>query len=247
MSFKEIYRSTVRINKNKFLFPHAPISDYAFRQLSFFLTPFFIIGHFSPNTISVFGLLIGLISAGLIAFGSNNLFPLGILLYFFGIIVDYCDGNVARITQRSTFFGRFIDGVIDIILLCAIRLALVSVVLYKIQNEGLMWIGITCAVLTPFHHLYFDRYSAFARWINQETKTNIKPYIKSHIFPRANNILLDLQFLCLLLMSLMIENNNFIYLCSLYFLINITMGVFYIIIHTIYSYNNMKVSASEHR
>ena len=53
MSFKAVYKRTMEINKSKFSFPNTPIFEFIFRELSFFLTPFFIIGKLSPNKISV--------------------------------------------------------------------------------------------------------------------------------------------------------------------------------------------------
>jgi len=245
MSYKAIFKKTVETNNAVFLFLNLPIHLFVFRQLSFFLTPFFIMAKFSPNVISSLGLFVGLISTGLIGLGSNDYFSISIFLYLFAIVLDFCDGNVARITNNSTYFGRFLDGVIDIVLCCALRLALTSVALYKFQNETLMWLGIICTVLTPFHHLYFDRYSAFCRWIKEETKIDIKPYLR--LFPGLNSILLDVQFVCIILFPLMIENKNFIYLCSLYFIIHIFLGLLYICFHTLYSYNYMRISASKHR
>ena len=40
-----------------------------------------------------------------------------------------------------------------------------------IDNYGIIWLGwlgIISTVLLPAHFLYYDRYSAFSRWINEE-------------------------------------------------------------------------------
>ena len=47
--------------------------------------------------------------------GIDNLLVVAILLFFLCTILDFCDGCVARYNYNSSFYGRFIDGLVDII------------------------------------------------------------------------------------------------------------------------------------
>ena len=236
MIFKETFKEIVKINKNEFIFMKSPVYVFFLRQFSFFLTPLLLAIKLTPNQISLIGLFLGFFATGLMSIGYNNYYTIGIFIYILSLLFDFCDGNVARVTNRSTFYGRFIDGAMDIALCCALRFSLAYIALNKFQNEKLMWIGVLCMTMTPFHHLYLDRYSAFARWIKEDLNVNIKPYIRSLTLERINCILLDLQFICIIIFPFIINKNEFIYVCYLYFIINILLAIYYIGLHTIYSF-----------
>lgn len=246
MRYMDLYKKGKAINLSQIVTLSGSY-EYLALRVSFFITPLFIMWNISANAITLLMLLVGLVSAGFIATGGNIVLPLGIFLFLFAQVLDATDGSVARMTQTSTFFGRFLDGVIDIIILCAIQLAFVRVILHQYHNETLMWVGIVSAVLTPFHHLYYDRYSAYARWINEENKMSIKPYIKRCLSPRLNWFLNDLHYTCLVVIAFLFLLNYWLweYILLLYFLIHIGKGLFFISIHTKYAYNYMRVFAKQ--
>lgn len=64
----------------------------------------------TPNMLTMFGLLINIGVAALIATG--NLFWGGVLIVFAGLF-DLLDGALARITNRITPFGGFLDSSLD--------------------------------------------------------------------------------------------------------------------------------------
>lgn len=67
----------------------------------------------SPNTITVFNMLIGL-SAGIGAAGRTYTgLLLGAILFQLASIIDGCDGEVAKLTFRSSKFGQYIDTISD--------------------------------------------------------------------------------------------------------------------------------------
>ncbi len=65
---------------------------------------------FSPNSLTVVGLLIGSVAALLFAKGEPGL--AGLTLLICGVF-DVIDGAVARVTGRETAFGEVLDAVID--------------------------------------------------------------------------------------------------------------------------------------
>ena len=111
---KEQSGSKYQYNKNSFF-------EYLFRYISLYTTPFFILIRFSPNTVSLLSLIFGILSFFSIVVGNISI---SILFIFFSIIVDYTDGNLARYLSKTSFFGRFIDGVIDIFVITLFRLGL---------------------------------------------------------------------------------------------------------------------------
>ena len=193
MNYKELYIKTRDLNKNQTKLSSSTIFELFYRRISFFITPFFLLLRVSPNVISGLVLIMGLISSFLIFTSINSNISLGIVIFFFSIIVDYVDGNVARISNKSSFYGRFIDGLIDIIVLSAIRLALCRLILVRFESETtLLWVGLFCCILTPIHHFIYDRFSAISRWCNEENKTTIEPYIRQLSSPKIAFFLIDL-------------------------------------------------------
>ena len=69
--------------------------------------------------------------------------------------------------------------------------------------------GIISTIFTPMHLLFYDRYSAFSRWINEEhPNENIKPYLRGSM-PLYYNKINDLQNILLLCLPLYFYFTNF--------------------------------------
>jgi len=64
----------------------------------------------SPNLLSIFGLILGIIAAVFI--GLNNLILAAVFLAV-GAVADLFDGSLARKFGQETVFGAFLDSVID--------------------------------------------------------------------------------------------------------------------------------------
>jgi CDP-diacylglycerol---glycerol-3-phosphate 3-phosphatidyltransferase len=77
----------------------------------------------SPNTLTVVGLLLNVLTA--VVIGGGYLFASGVLLLFAGVF-DMADGALARVKNASSQFGDFLDATLD-------RLAEASIGL------GLLW------------------------------------------------------------------------------------------------------------
>lgn len=209
---------------------------HLYRELSFFITPVFLKCAISANTASYISFSIGVCSALIICFGYPYAIFLGILLFFLSETIDRVDGNISRIKGTSTFYGKFIDGFFGIVTLTLLRLALCFHVYLFSYSILLFWIGVIAVVLTPFHHLIFDRYSAYARWINEEKQLNIKPYIRKNDMVFLLNVFVDLQYIALIVALFNLTSGLYVY-----FLINIILSNIYIFKHLRAVYKNMNV------
>ena len=67
----------------------------------------------SPNTITLLSLVLGLMGAACFAMGSYRSGILGALLFQLAVIMDCCDGEVARITFAESRLGQELDLVSD--------------------------------------------------------------------------------------------------------------------------------------
>ncbi len=88
----------------------------------------------NPNTITIFGLLLSLVSA--VLFAEREIFTAGAFLLAGGFF-DALDGLVARENNRTTKFGGFLDSVSD-------RFADAAVII------GAMYGGLTAFYIIPY-------------------------------------------------------------------------------------------------
>jgi len=216
-----------------------------FRRLGFYITPFFLMMNVSANKITFLGLFIGIVASLLIWTG--NVF-IGIVAYFFVVLLDHVDGTVARVRGEATFFGRFIDGYFDIVVDSCIRLAISALIAGTYGISWIVWLGIVSTILIPMHFLFYDRYSAFSRWINEEhPQVKIKPYLRGEK-PMYFNIVEDVQILLLFCLPLYFYSATYSYvLLSIYFILNIYMAIYTLYTYTLSAYKNFIISAKPHR
>lgn len=94
---------------------------YFYRRVAYFFVPFLIRRELTPNTITSLSLFTGLVGAYATFYGH---FAWGALICFFAIVLDCCDGMVARLTGSVSVFGRIMDGFFDAIWVTALWLAI---------------------------------------------------------------------------------------------------------------------------
>jgi len=96
------------------------------RKLSGGLTLLFLKMGVSPNTITLISMLIGLAAAGCIATGLYEWGVIGALLFQVAVIMDCCDGEVARLTFSESSFGKEFDILADNVVHIAIFVGIAS-------------------------------------------------------------------------------------------------------------------------
>ena len=89
------------------------IDRYVNRRISGPFSRLFMKLGFSPNAITLLSMLLGLMGAACFAMGSYRSGMLGALLFQLAVIVDCCDGEVARLTFAESRLGRALDLVSD--------------------------------------------------------------------------------------------------------------------------------------
>lgn len=85
------------------------VDRYFNRKLSGILTRLFLRLGWSPNAITLISMCVGLIGAGFFIPGSWQLALVGALLFQLSVIIDCCDGEVARLTFSESRFGQELD------------------------------------------------------------------------------------------------------------------------------------------
>ena len=110
-----------------------------------FVSLFKLLG-FSPNAVTLIGLVLGVAVGYLIYIGER--WP-ALAVYILMMILDHADGQLARITGKSSPFGAFFDGVADRLRIPVILVA-VSAWLFR-GDPDVLWLylgfGVNAVVL----------------------------------------------------------------------------------------------------
>ncbi len=85
------------------------VDRYVNRKFSGLLTRLFLALRWSPNTITIVSMVVGLVAAGFFVPGSWEFALVGALLFQLSVIIDCCDGEVARLTFTESKFGQELD------------------------------------------------------------------------------------------------------------------------------------------
>ena len=151
----------------------------------------------NPNLITIFSLFLGLLAL----FFSLPFYQLdlGIIVIFFisSYFLDFTDGIVARYQKKTSFNGRFMDGLFDIFVGGILHIIFLTFIL-KLDNYFHFYFYLVVLILHPMQHLVMDRYSALARWINEiNNNKKLKPYFRNDFFGKYTKLFYDLQHFCI--------------------------------------------------
>ncbi len=127
--------------------------------------------HLSPNVVSLAGLALNGVAALVLALGPLRL---GGALILFASAFDMVDGAVARVQQKTSVFGAFLDSTLDR------------------YSEGLLFLGVIV------HITYADRWTSVTSWlIALAYATAIFSLIISYTRARAESLGFDCK-VCLM-------------------------------------------------
>ncbi len=118
-----------------------PLTHYVYRRFSIPIAKLLIPTGVSPNTITIIATLLGFYSAYLIAI--NNI-VLGVVVLFISQILDCVDGDLARLTNRVTRLGAYLDRVLDRFVDASLIIALIAL------NPLNYWLVGTLALVGTF-------------------------------------------------------------------------------------------------
>ncbi|MEX0830623.1 MAG: CDP-alcohol phosphatidyltransferase family protein [Nitrospirales bacterium] len=85
------------------------VDRYINRKCSGVLTRLFLKLRWTPNAITILSMVVGLVAAGFFFPGSWEFALVGALLFQVAVIIDCCDGEVARLTFAESKFGQELD------------------------------------------------------------------------------------------------------------------------------------------
>ncbi len=112
----------------------SPIIDkYIIRKISGFISGFLSRTPVTPNQVTIISLILGIISGIFFSLGEHTYTITAGLLYFLSTVFDQCDGEVARLKQMETEFGRKLDIIVDAIANAVIVIGITIAVYVKMD------------------------------------------------------------------------------------------------------------------
>ncbi len=91
----------------------SPVSRYIYRPLSKPVTLLLLHTPITPNQVTIFVGILGLIGCYLTALPGQAMLIWGALLVFVAGIIDGCDGEIARLKLQSSPIGAWLDTIVD--------------------------------------------------------------------------------------------------------------------------------------
>jgi hypothetical protein len=123
------------------------IDIYIYRPLGYLWARLFRKAGISPNTVTMLGIILGAMAGVCFYFSDIYINMAGMLLLVWANTYDSADGQLARMTGKTSEIGRLLDGLCGEVWFVCIYLAII----FRLYPEWGVWIWVL-AVATGFSH-----------------------------------------------------------------------------------------------
>jgi len=153
-----------------------PIDVWVHRPLAYVLARAVFPTPISPDFITGLSIVFGIASGVCFVWDFPWHLQVGAFLLFFSAVLDCADGQLARMRKTSSAFGRMLDGVADLITICAAAPA-TGWVIWRMfatpwwQGAIVMALFVATLVTSSFHTGMYDHYkNVFLRLTSPDFK-----------------------------------------------------------------------------
>ena len=119
--------------------------DQFFRMISKYFSLVFIRLKFTPNMITTLAITASIIGGFYLAQGNTGGYLIAALFFFLFLLFDYCDGEMARVLDRQSISGHYLDYVAHFIMFASFMIGL-SYGIYQYHSTGTYLILGFCGV-----------------------------------------------------------------------------------------------------
>ena len=176
---------------------------YVIRPVSFFVTYGVLKVRMTANQATLIGLLFGMAGVFLFFKGVQPYVAWGVVWYALARVFDFVDGNIARVTNSASYWGKFVDGIVDASVETFLPLSLVIGFFGITGSVVFLYFGIATSILYLLSYFIFTRLSFFNRWMDAELRDSSPLYhsrrdlnpLKTSRFPLifVTNVTVDLK------------------------------------------------------
>ena len=239
LSYYSLFKKSYKINSKVRKIGSTSLTGLFFNRLSNFFLPFFIYLSVKANSITYFNFFLCLLSCVIfLNFNQEYLF-LNYFCFFIFMLFDHIDGGLARFNNYKTFWGKFIDGLVDA-LFFSFFYFFTLIFYYKLSGDFLILVyGIIGIIIFCFDIFLLDRFSAITRWCNEENKLTKPTYIRKNNLLKVNIIFQDLNFILISLIFFFgLDSPYVIKIIYSFFTLLILSGIINYLVHIKYAYKN---------
>ena len=147
------YRSSLKPRETEEI-----VNQFFNRQLAFFTAKFFYKLKRSPNFVTLISMLFGVTSGFLFATGEHSYVMAGAVLLQLMIIFDCADGQLARMTGKSSRFGKTLDGLADLTTHISIFYGVAFAVYIRSGTIYPFFLGLVAQSSMYIHIILFDHF-----------------------------------------------------------------------------------------
>ena len=134
-----------------------------YRPISFYFTPPFLKLKISANIVSLMNLFICLLLPASAFINSSLSFVYIAILTFFYFILDCVDGNIARITQKSTPLGQYLDSFAGKLFWISLYSSIGLLTTFQEKNLFGKW-GVVVGLLAGIFYIFGRESRAFVKF-----------------------------------------------------------------------------------
>ena len=134
------------------------ISQFFNRPLAFLTAKIFFKLRRSPNFITMFSMFFGVSAGFMFAQGEYNYILAGVVLLELMIIFDCADGQLARMTGKSSSFGKTLDASADLATHMSVFYGVAFAVFARSGNIGVFFLALIAQASMYVHIFLFDHF-----------------------------------------------------------------------------------------
>jgi hypothetical protein len=124
------------------------VDIHFYRKIGFRIAQYFAQRNVSPATVTLLGGAFGIVAGHFYYYRDLRINLLGIVFHIVANALDNADGQLARILNQQSRFGRLLDGVVDHVIWLSIYFHLA---LRHVASGGSPWIWLVAAVAALSH------------------------------------------------------------------------------------------------
>lgn len=141
------------------------------RPLAWPLTVVFASAGISANQTTLLRAILSFAGLALISIPAQPYFGAGLALYLFTLILDHVDGNLCRLSNTASHFGKLFDGIIDSVSEILLPMALAASVWLAAGSQLVLVAGAVAALSLALTQLVLLRYALARRDVELASQT----------------------------------------------------------------------------
>jgi phosphatidylglycerophosphate synthase len=145
------------------------VMRYIARPVANLITPYFYNSGWSANQVTTFRGVVAAIAVGALLIDSYWAAVGAVVGYYVVYLLDCVDGNLARLRNTATYWGKFADGLVDLIFRAAAPLLIAHSYFQSGGELMIAIIGIFSTVSLFANQFIRARFSFMREWMIRET------------------------------------------------------------------------------